>query len=152
MLPTTRIYKPRSDGYVRCKLNDGRVGYLHRLIMEQLLSRKLKPKEIVHHRNTLPTDNRTENLEFHVSQKSHLARHKVPRIKVRCQQCGKKFPLKRSEIRNRKSKGCSKFFCSRPCFVVNLKDKPFSGKSHRWPKGYDPPSFRVERERRNQGG
>lgn len=136
-------------GYVRTKRQDGSWDREHRIIIEQIIGRKLTSKEIVHHKNTIRDDNRAVNLELCASQKLHFKYHRrAKQIWLKCDNCGKWYPLTEGQLANRRNHGCSKFFCSRRCFENNLKGKPFSGKSHRWPKGFDPPWFRAERERR----
>jgi hypothetical protein len=53
------------DGYVQVTTDEGRF-LEHRLVMEQVLGRKLLPGENVHHRNGQRDDNRPENLELWV--------------------------------------------------------------------------------------
>lgn len=65
-----RIYNPNhlfctKDGYV----------LEHRLVMEEYLDRYLKPKEVVHHINNNPPDNRIENLKLFANDSEHRKFH-----------------------------------------------------------------------------
>lgn len=83
------------QGYVWISLPDGRRRKEHRVVMETVLGRPLRPREIVHHRNNIPTDNRPENLEV-MSQSTHGRLHNVGRVPTMgwsfrdacCKQCG----------------------------------------------------------------
>lgn len=52
-----------SSGYIQEKFN-GKWTMQHRLVMEKVIGRPLKPSERVHHKNGNRQDNRPENLEL----------------------------------------------------------------------------------------
>lgn len=69
-----------SKGYIKTWMPDhpncDNEGYMfeHRLVMETYLGRYLTPKELVHHKNKIKTDNRIENLEL-VTPNTHPLHH-----------------------------------------------------------------------------
>lgn len=66
-------YKRYWYTYKRPSIGGKKVLY-HRYVMEQFIGRKLKPDEIVHHKNGNRTDNRIENLEM-MQTVDHLKMH-----------------------------------------------------------------------------
>ena len=49
---------------------------VHRYVAERKYGRKLKNREVVHHKNRIKTDNRRNNLSVFSSQKKHHAVHR----------------------------------------------------------------------------
>jgi hypothetical protein len=68
-------------GYVRVTHpgypNDTKKRYIleHRLIMSNYLGRPLEKDEFIHHKNSIRTDNRIENLELIKGRSAHAKRH-----------------------------------------------------------------------------
>jgi len=79
------IYKPNHLLYNGEK-NKGRYVFEHRLIMENIIGRPLKPDEKVHHKNGVRHDNRPENLQLYL-----LGKNWHPCL---CPKCGFEFLIK----------------------------------------------------------
>ena len=66
---------PSHGGYVMLRIAPNKRMFEHRFLMEKYLRRKLKPGEVVHHRNGDPSDNRIENLVVCKSAGRHIAKY-----------------------------------------------------------------------------
>jgi len=63
------------DGGYKCKIGpDGNRVYIHREIMEQKLGRKLRPDEIVHHKDENKLNNDPDNLKV-TNLSKHMKHH-----------------------------------------------------------------------------
>ena len=63
-----------SGKYRWVEVGQGRQEYEHRVVAEKMLGRKLRPDEVVHHKNGNCEDNRPENLEV-MTRSEHQRMH-----------------------------------------------------------------------------
>ena len=57
--------------------------YEHRVVAEQVIGRRLRKGELVHHKNGDKQDNRPENLEVHSGNAEHFFEHRKPGSRLR---------------------------------------------------------------------
>ena len=79
-------------GYRQIKIAEHVWEFEHRLVAEAMLGRRLRPEEVVHHRNHNKADNRPENLQVFSTSSEHAAEHQSGRPWSRyyaaCVECG----------------------------------------------------------------
>lgn len=63
------------NGYIILNTSEGEK-YEHRVVMEEITGRPLRPEEEVHHRNHVRDDNRPENLQLMANHAEHMAAHR----------------------------------------------------------------------------
>lgn len=89
----------KSTPYLKStRRTDGTFGrYIHRMILEKKLGRKLRPNEVTHHLNGIMDDNRPENLVA-MTRSEHIRLHSKGRPapwnlrRARCRKCGQLLP------------------------------------------------------------
>ena len=123
------------EGYIKVKVPTGEGKGLnsawefkHRLVMEQVIGRKLLKTERVHHINGNPQDNRPENLELCDNEARHKELHFGASHVFICKYCGNEFKLAPHIVRNRlKFNGTPPMYCNNKCQKADQKGKPFPG-------------------------
>jgi len=101
---------------------------LHIVLMENKLSRLLRPGEEVHHRDENKANDDPENLEV-LTKSSHAKLHADNRtptpIPCTCPQCGSVFDVKPAVLRTRVGRNKQGLvFCSRPCAATYWATHP----------------------------
>lgn len=82
-------HRYRNSGYIRVKVGTKRP-YEHRLVMEKIVRRPLKRKEVVHHINHNRSDNRPENLKLFSSAGEHVFTEHIDFVDGRFRKKGKR--------------------------------------------------------------
>jgi hypothetical protein len=90
---------------------EGRYEYVHRLVMEEYLGRKLLPHEIVLHENEDLNDNRLDNLIL------TDRKHPESWVEVRCASCNQPITRRAYHAKKRRFN-----FCSPQCYANGRKD------------------------------
>lgn len=110
------IHKQQGYRYYTVIFKSGRkkTVYEHREVVEEMLGRRLRRREVIHHKNGDKLDNSLENLEV-TTQSAHAREHasnrKPEMWKLRCSNCRK--VVRRSARVQRQRKG--KPFCNKSC-------------------------------------
>jgi hypothetical protein len=127
----------RDDGYVSIKIpnhprsNKWGFVYEHILAAEQKLGRALKEKEVVHHLNGNPSDNKLANICIFDSQADHAHHHAIQRIvgdgvnpetEKRCPKCKQVLSKDRFSPSSSRGKKCLSSTC-KPCRVKYERER-----------------------------
>lgn len=110
-----------NEGYIRIKVGT-RIVLEHRHIMELTIGRKLRPKEVVHHKNGNRADNRLSNLAImtkSVHAREHGLERGTPMIGLECPQCHVMFTRPVYKIRYQQ-KIYKATYCSKSCVGKSL--------------------------------
>jgi hypothetical protein len=86
--PWPRCSLHNSNGYLHASLPGGREEFVHRLVAEVMLGRRLRRGEIVHHRDENKRNNQPGNLEVLPSHSVHAREHQPNVAGQACTFCG----------------------------------------------------------------